>query len=361
MVNLGIYCPKWVLARHNTDHKIVKTFARLKEFVDVDTSFVAAPSYTWAFNANRIIQRIIGNSNSFIRHGIRKESEIDLIYHYSKPVCPSLFFKAINHKPVVVTTGFMTDRYMFEKLGKINDRRKEADSLASNLEQASMIHFHTEGGRQRFLQYHPDFEVKTIAIPFFLPSLPLFRGTQNKRENKYERVSILFVGNEGNRKGLQELIEALDILGKEYLAYHNVEINIISKDKPNAKSGYNLKWIARLPHSDIIELMFAASIFVLVPKRESYGLVLLEAMTAGCAIVTDDEDTRKEILGDTGILLSSGTPHIVADALKRLIEDRVLRENLGTKAQKRAEDLFMPNIVATQYENCFSAVLARNK
>ena len=355
-LNVGVYHPEWILARHNTDHQIMKKFTQLKDYTNTKVTSVASPTYTWTYNLDRLIHRMTGQKALTLRHGLRKvDCEINVIYHYGQPSQPHLFFKIIE-MPTLVTTGFMSDRYMMDKFGQMNNRQKEADQLASTLERADMIHFHTEGGRRRFLHYRPEFESKTIAIPFFLPKLTSFQTIQAEERDEGNRVRVLFVGYEGKRKGLYELIEALDILGKKYLDQHNVEVTIVSKDKPHTRSGFHINWYTRLPHEQIIQLMQSASIFVLIPKRESYGLVLLEAMMARCAIIADNDDTRQEIVADAGVLLPSRTPDEVGRALRKLIEDYPYRERLSNQAYKRASTQFLPSVVAPQYSSCFRAI-----
>ncbi|MFD1145333.1 glycosyltransferase family 4 protein [Larkinella insperata] len=356
MAKVGIYYPEWILARHNTDYKIAKSFFRLQDYSENEMLSVASNAYTWSFNLRRIANQVIGLKTPLVKHGLSKKGmEADVIYHYSSPVYPNLFFKALADKPVLVTTGFMTDRYMIEKFGSLPDRQKEADLLASKLEPASMIHFHTENGRQRFLRYRPEFKEKTISIPFFLPDLS--GDIEPVKGLKSETIHILFVGNEGNRKGLKELIAAFDLLGATYLNEKKVELTVVSKDKPEPKTNFDITWHVKLPHADVMQLMRKASIFTLIPKRESYGLVLVEAMLSGCAIISDNDETREEIIGNAGVLLSSNTPESISIALKQLIEDAPHRTLLGEKARQSARDRFLPGIVANQYATCFEGLL----
>ncbi|UKT65378.1 glycosyltransferase family 4 protein [Pedobacter mucosus] len=355
---IGIFCPAWMLAWHNTDHKIVKMFSRLDEFTDLKTDFVASRSYTLSYNFDKVLKRIVPGAPQILRHQIKDgKKDNDLIYHYGSPAAPEAFFKTVNPVPVFLTTGFMTDRFMKSAFGSIGNRQQEADQLAKVLDKAAMIHFHTEGGLNRFLHYRPEFKNKAVAIPFFLPNLrsaPLTANTGN------QSIKILFVGNEGTRKGLFELIDALDLLGNTYLKNFNVEVTVVSKDRPIPKCGIKINWFKKVAHTEVLRLMEAADIFVLVPKSESYGLVLIEAMNAGCAVITDNDDTRKEILGDAGMLLSSGTPKAISNGLKNLIEDHERRAKLGILARARVKEKFMPSVVADKYAEQFRMLTNKN-
>lgn len=352
-MNVGIYCPEWMLARHNTDHKVARMFGQLGDFSAVKTEFIASESYTRTFNMNRMLSRVFPGIPPLIDYGLRKtEKEIDLIYHYGSPADPAAFFKAVKEIPAFVTTGFMTDEFLIDLLGLLPDRQQEADELARSLEKAAVIHFHTKNGMERFLSYRPDFKDKTVAIPFFLPDLIASEYIRPDRK----RVNILFVGIDGKRKGLFNLLDALDLLGEDYMDRFRVEVTIVSKDKPKPKTNYQLNWYPKLPYHEVGRLMKKASIFVLVPKNESYGLVLVEAMLAGCTIVTDDDETRQEIMGNTGIMLDNKSAANIARTLKVLIEDTCWREMLGESACLRAQKLFLPHTVARQYEESFQSI-----
>jgi glycosyltransferase involved in cell wall biosynthesis len=354
-MNVGIYCPKWIISKHNTDHKVVKDFLELDKFTNANTSLIAGKQFTYGFNINKISKKLLGiEFESLVKYSLSNNAQkSDIIYHYGNPDNSEKFFNFFFDRPTVITSGFMTDRYINKMLKTKLDRQKEADDLAASLEKSSIIHFHTEGGRNRFLEYRPEFKEKTISIPFFLPNLPLF---SLDRSNELGKIKILFVGNDGKRKGLYNLIESFELIGKSYLEYYNVEITIVSKDKVYSKAGINWIWFEKLPHSEIINLMKNASIFVLVPERESYGIVLVEAMMARCAIITDDDDTRKEIVGDSGILLNNDSPFEIANKLKLLTEESSLRNSLGEKAHNRALNLYHPDVVAMQYSNLFEKI-----
>jgi len=357
-MKLGIYCPDWILAWHNTDHQVVKMFSRIGEFSTIKTSFVASKNYTLTYNLDKIAQRFLPVSKPLHRHGLRKtDSKTDVVYHYGSPVNEKLFYKTVQKSPVFVTTGFMTDAFVTSLFGKPMNRKTEADELAKTLEKASLIHFHTLGGLQRFLHYRPEFKEKAVNIPFFLPNLRIPNKAIQRINGESKEIPILFVGSDGARKGLPELIQALDILGKTYLQSFRVKVTIVSKSKPDSTSGINITWFKYLPHDQILALMEKAPIFVLVPKMESYGLVLVEAMCNGCSIITDKDETRQEILGDTGLFIPPGSPSMLAQSLRVLIENKALREDLGERAQARASILFTPEIVSNQYNASFQTLI----
>lgn len=86
-------------------------------------------------------------------------------------------------------------------------------------------------------------------------------------------------------------------------------------------------------------------------------MVLLEAMDAGCAIVTANAEGCAEVVGDAGIVVPKGNPKGIRDALERLVREPALVEQLSARGMARASTLAWPRIVP-QYRAILNAAAA---
>jgi len=101
-------------------------------------------------------------------------------------------------------------------------------------------------------------------------------------------------------------------------------------------------FVGAVPQNEVQPYLWAADVFLSVNELSNVGNPLLEAMVAGrCVLTLDEGDTRDLIRhGETGVLLQSGEPQVIADSLAGLARDPDQRRRLGTTARRMAERAF---------------------
>jgi phosphatidylinositol alpha-mannosyltransferase len=94
---------------------------------------------------------------------------------------------------------------------------------------------------------------------------------------------------------------------------------------------------------------------------ESFGIVLLEAMATGRAVVASNISGYRLVVDDgrNGLLSSPGDPAALADAIVRVLRDPALKERLEINARQHALEYSWP-VVVRQVEEFCEEVFARN-
>ncbi|MBI5947732.1 MAG: glycosyltransferase family 4 protein [Chloroflexi bacterium] len=102
-------------------------------------------------------------------------------------------------------------------------------------------------------------------------------------------------------------------------------------------------------------------ILALTSDREGLPLVLLEGAAAGLPVVATSTPGSDEAVADgvTGILAPAGDVEAVASALRRLVEDPVLRARMGAAGRTRVAAVFSEERMARDYDALFREVLGR--
>lgn len=90
------------------------------------------------------------------------------------------------------------------------------------------------------------------------------------------------------------------------------------------------------------ELMQICDCVVLATYQETFGLVLIEAMSAGTAVIGSDAGGVPEIIddGESGLLFETRNSDSLCDKLAVLYHQRELRERLARAGQKKAREQF---------------------
>ncbi|MCW3053366.1 MAG: glycosyl transferase family 1, partial [Chthonomonadales bacterium] len=91
--------------------------------------------------------------------------------------------------------------------------------------------------------------------------------------------------------------------------------------------------------SDVPDWLAAATVWMLPTEAENFSLSVLEALAAGCPILSTDCPGNDEVLrdGDNSLLTAVGDTETQTEALRRLLSDAGLRERLSAAARRDAE------------------------
>jgi glycosyltransferase involved in cell wall biosynthesis len=105
-----------------------------------------------------------------------------------------------------------------------------------------------------------------------------------------------------------------------------------------------------------LELMSCFDTVVLTTKKETFGLVLIEAMHAGVAVIGSDAGGVLEIIDHekTGMLFESWNAEALAESIKRLVIDSDLRKNLARAGQIKALEKFN---LEEQYQKVLDTII----
>jgi D-inositol-3-phosphate glycosyltransferase len=177
---------------------------------------------------------------------------------------------------------------------------------------------------------------------------------------------LLFVGRIEPLKGIDTLFEAVGILhGEGVLDEHPFCLAVIGGD-PQVSRDQMTTEMERLQSlrkslgildlitflgkrdQDTLQYYYSAAEVVVVPSHyESFGLVALEAMACGTPVVASETGGLAFLIrdGETGFHVPTADPEALAERLRVIIQDDVLRAKLGNQAAKYAKAYAWSEIV----------------
>ena len=116
--------------------------------------------------------------------------------------------------------------------------------------------------------------------------------------------------------------------------------------------------LGELPAPELHAWMARAAVYALPARYEPFGLSVVEAALAGCALVLGDIDTLREIWGDAALYVRPGDTDALAFALRSLARDPLRRGVLAANARTRARAL-TPTRMAVAYRALYDELVAR--
>jgi phosphatidylinositol alpha-mannosyltransferase len=177
---------------------------------------------------------------------------------------------------------------------------------------------------------------------------------------------ILFVGRFEPRKGLLELLKAYRILRKTGCQCRLLVVGGGPQEREmrrylmTRKLG-GVEFLGRVSDDERDALFKTADVYCSpATGRESFGIVLLEAMAAGTAIVASDIHGYKGVVrrGREGLLVPPGKPKAIAGALAHLLGDDELRESMAASGLERAQEFSWERVTA-KVEDYYGFVIRR--
>jgi len=177
-----------------------------------------------------------------------------------------------------------------------------------------------------------------------------FRHTD--RRDALERHGIrgryaLFVGRISEQKGIFPLLEAAARFPPDL----ELVLCAASPDTPDlaqrlgaaVAGARRVRWInAMVPLDEVVQLYSHAALTVCPSIYEPFGLINLEAMACGTAVVASRVGGIPEVVvdGETGLLVPPGDPAALAAAVGALAADPVRAARLGAGGRRRVEAAF---------------------
>lgn len=164
---------------------------------------------------------------------------------------------------------------------------------------------------------------------------PNFITTENISELPAKKKRAVFIGRLSFEKGLLNLIE--DWSAVNYPLYVIGTGPQENKAKEISKSNKNITFLGNMENKKVKEFL-AESSFLVFPSTlyEGMPITILEAMSVGVPVIATNLGPRNEMIqnGINGFLYENGNGTEFIDKVNMLIENKELRNKMGTAAKE---------------------------
>jgi phosphatidylinositol alpha-mannosyltransferase len=173
--------------------------------------------------------------------------------------------------------------------------------------------------------------------------------------------TIFFIGRHEERKGLEVLIDAMAKLPSNYSLWIGGDGPETARLKDRAAGDGRISWLGRVSEAEKVSRMKGCSVFCAPSLHgESFGIVLIEAMAAGAAVIASDIDGYRKVArdGSDAALVPPGDVQALTAEILALHDEDARRWALVRSGRLRAQDFSMGEL-ADRYMTSYEALLAR--
>lgn len=176
---------------------------------------------------------------------------------------------------------------------------------------------------------------------------------------------VLFVGRLRYYKGVATLIRAIEDVDATLLIVGRGPMERRWRRLASASpASGRIRFLGSLDEGELAAHYQAADVAVLPShlRSEAFGLVLVEAMTAGTPVISTELGTGTSFVnrhGETGFVVPPGDPLALAAALRELLANPELRRRFGDAARRRALECFQADRMIRETVEIYRDVLRR--
>ncbi|MGL1890179.1 MAG: glycosyltransferase family 4 protein [Spirochaetaceae bacterium] len=166
----------------------------------------------------------------------------------------------------------------------------------------------------------------------------------NKKFNTGDKF-VFHISKCSHRKNPEGIIKAFKLFSNSYADYKLIL----------AGSGWNSEYVTNLlkensiedkvifpgfvAEQEVVELLNSATMFIFPSFAEGFGIPNVEAMSCGCPVITTGVFALPEVVQDAALIVEDPEDYkTIADKMKQIIEEPLVKEELIKKGLKRCQD-----------------------
>jgi len=163
---------------------------------------------------------------------------------------------------------------------------------------------------------------------------------------------FFFLGNTDPKKNTKGVLKAFsDFLMESdsnyflvMIDYDKNELEKLLQEIGNPKLLERIILTGYVVNTDLPAIYSLSRIFLYPSLRESFGIPILEAMACGTAVITSNTSSMPEVAGNAAILINPFKTEEITSAMIRLINDKVLCNNLKNEGLSQAAKFSWKNM-----------------
>lgn len=303
------------------------------------TSYVTPLGNSLPTTANGSIAPLAPDPSAALRTMRALRDEDFHVLHLHEPLAPGPTMTALtlDSTPMIGTFHAAGDSTSYRMLNPV------VRWLADHLDQRVVVSKDALELAQRYLGGEYDVLFNGVELDRFAQVTPW------PTRSSPPRPTVFFCGRHEERKGLGVLLAALEHVPSDVVCWVASDGPETARLQQQYAGDGRIEWLGRISDEDKIARLRAADVFCAPSLHgESFGVVLLEAMAAGTAVVASALDGYRNVATD-GVdarLVAPGDSDHLGGVLAQVLSDRALRTGLVDAGRRRAQQFSMTSLAS---------------
>ena len=261
-----------------------------------------------------------------------------VMWYFSPDIVHETYYSASRRSPkgskVVLTVFDMIHERYPESFPSWDTTSKEKAEAVKRADHVVCISENTRQDLLQLFNVSPD-KTSVVHLGFTLTHASI------AGPSSIERPYLLYVGSRGGYKNFEALLRAfasVDFLKNDYALFAFGGGAFSAKERALiAALGLSDQCVRQVGGSDerLAELYQNAKVFVYPSLYEGFGIPPLEAMSFDCPVACSNSSSIPEVVGDAAVFFDPLSIESIATALVRLLQDRVLHQEIVTRGRER--------------------------
>jgi L-malate glycosyltransferase len=293
---------------------------------------------------------------------VAKREKLDLLHvHYAIPhaVCAYLAKQMVGDQLKIVTTLHGTD------ITVLGYDHSLSDMIRFGIEQSDIVTAVSHSlVKQTYELLQPNKDILTVYN--FIDDRVYYKKDSAHLRSEYgikpEEKVIIHVSNFRKVKRVPDVIKSFDIIRKEMpakllLVGDGPEMTIVSQLVEDLNLADYVLFLGK--QENLEELYSISDLKLLLSEKESFGLVLLEAMACGVPCIGTNIGGIPEVIsdGETGFICEVGNVEEIAERAIQILSDEQLHKTMAENSIHRVKTKFNAHAIVQEYETIYKNLL----
>ncbi len=297
---------------------------------------------------------------------VAEREKLDLLHvHYAIPhaVCAYLAKQMTGDHLKIVTTLHGTDITILGYDTSLNSL------IRFGIEKSDIVTAVSDSlAQETYDLIKPDKDIETVYN--FVDERVYHKRDMSHLRNEYgiepEEKVIIHISNFRKVKRVEDVIQSFALIrektpSKLLLVGDGPELCGMTKLVKQLRLEGDVLFLGK--QDNVEELLSMSDLLLLLSEKESFGLVLLEAMFCGVPCIGTNVGGIPEVIqdGETGFICQLGDVRDIAEKALRVLTNPTLHAEMVTRSMDMAKERFRSNHIVSQYEDLYYKLLGTER